>query len=194
LLQGDDNLMVHSENVAFPWQVGMAGLGFDSEAIYRATWTTAEFCSNRLYELKDGYVFGPKPGKVLAKYGYIINPPVNVSRESMMRGVALGLQQLCNHIPPIKLVIDRTLELTKGHEAYFQRGFMDHQLKADGFIHETTPMIKSALYDQYYYTDDIHRSLTKTVKNLGFGDKWQNNHSFLLFDRDTSGPQLIFTS
>jgi hypothetical protein len=191
LLQGDDNLLVHSDNIQFRWRDGMANLGFDSEAIYRNSFDTAEFCSNRLYQLHEGYIFGPKPGKVLAKFGYIINPPLGVTRESMMRGVALGLQKLCNHIPPIKLIIDRVLDLTKGSEAYYQRGYQEHVMKATK-IYDTTPMIKSHLFNQYHYSADIHCSLEKTIGKMNLGDVYNNHNSFLLFDRDTSGPQLIY--
>jgi hypothetical protein len=191
LLQGDDNAMVHTESTKFPWKKGMAGLGFDSDAIYRSSFDTVEFCSNRLYQLQDKYIFGPKPGKVLAKFGYIINPPANVSRESMMRGVALGLQKLCNHIPPIKLVIDRTLTLTEGHEAYYQKGFEDHIMKSR-CLYDSTTMIDYHLYNQYYYHASIHESIKSSLNNMRLGDKYNNPNVILLLDRDTSGPQFVF--
>lgn len=192
LLQGDDNLMRHSESTHFPWKKGMASLGFDSEAIYRSNLLKAEFCSNRLYHVDEGWIFGPKPGKVLAKFGYIINPPSNVSRESMMRGVALGLQSMCNHIPPIKLVIDRTLQLTEGHAAFYQRNFLEHVLKNDK-MYDSNSAIEYGLYDQYYYHPGIHNSLEDTIKKINFGEPYNNPHIMLLLDRDTSGPQMIFS-
>jgi len=193
LLQGDDNLLRHSDDRVFPWQEGMAGLGFDSEATYRGSLEEAEFCSNRLYRTMSGYVFGPKPGKVLAKFGYIINPPSNVSMQSMMRGVALGLEKNCHFIPPIKVVIDRVLELTAGHTAYYQRGFQEHVLKVRE-RYSSTVEIELSLSDQYGWSTHMQCEFSKTVRSLELGDAYADAFADLLFDRDTSGPQRIFGS
>jgi len=193
LLQGDDNLLRHLESGECPWQQGMASLGFDSEAIYRDRLETAEFCSNRLYRTTRGYLFGPKPGKVLAKLGYIVTPPNHVSRESLMRGVALGLRQNCNFIPPIRCVIDRILEITEGAKAYYQRGYLDHVIQVRG-LYEATDDVKVALYDQYYWDNSMQASFEKTVKSLRLGDAYSDSYADLLFDRDTSAPQRIFNN
>jgi hypothetical protein len=191
LLQGDDNAMRHLEQVEFPWKEGMAGLGFDSEAIYRQSFEQLEFCSSRLYNTTSGYVFGPKPGKVLAKLGYIINPPINVSKESMLKGVALGLQKSCNHIPPLKTVIMKILQLTEKHEAYFDRKFMEHKMDYRSF-HEATSDIQLSLDDQYGWSTTMQSEFEASMEGMKFGDKYSCIYSRLLFDRDTSGPQDIF--
>lgn len=198
LLQGDDNCLVHKEDVQFPWQQGMAGLGFDSEAIYRATFEEIEFCSNRLYYTNAGLCFGPKPGKVLAKLGYIINPPVGVSREGLIRGVALGLQKSCNFIPPLKAVVDRLLVLTKDHKAETRwlRGRNQYWLKEITVGHtqvlETTPEIMSSLNSQYDWDYRKQRVFEHQLSEMNLGDKMSHPYFRLLFDRDTSAPQVIF--
>jgi len=120
LLQGDDNCCRHLEKQEFPWQQGMASLGFDSEAIYRRHYFQVEFCSNRLYLTKQGYCFGPKPGRVLAKLGYVINPPEGVAPQSMMRGIALGLKRSCNFIPPLSATVEKVINMTEGYQAWYK--------------------------------------------------------------------------
>lgn len=193
LLQGDDNALRHKEPQKFDWREGMASLGFDSTAIYRSSFDELEFCSNRLYNTSGGYVFGPKPGKVLAKFGYIINPPGGVSRESMMRGVALGLESSCNHIPVLSKVINRVKVLTEGHRAFYQPKFMEHVMKMKRKYH---PIIetKLAISEQYYWTEMMQSIFDQKVEGLKLGDKFQTPLANLLFDRDTSGPQLIFNA
>jgi len=205
LLQGDDNLLRHRECVVFPWQEGMATLGFDSAAQYRSNLEEAEFCSNRLYpvwrtETERGYVFGPKPGKVLAKLGYIINPPKNVRPAVMMRGVALGLQKNCNHIPPLKVVIDRILSLTstvvvteKEQRAVslYQAKFNDHTIKMR-HCYESNVEVDLAIYNQYYWDQRMQSDFTVTVNLLRLGEAYADPFADLLFDRDTSAPQRIF--
>jgi len=191
LVQGDDNCLWHQEPNEFPWRAGMATLGFDSKATYRSDFGEIEFCSCRLYKMTGGYVFGPKPGKVLAKFGYIINPPANVSRESMMRGVALGLKHNCSFIPPLKVVIDRVLELTEGHRAYFERNFIEHSIRVSR-DYVSNQDIDFHLYKQYYWCHSYQAEWAKTVSKLQLGDDYCNPLSQMLFDRDTSGPAQIF--
>jgi len=197
LVQGDDNCMRHAEQVSFPWREGMAGLGFDSEAIYRNHPYEVEFCSCRLYQVASGeWVFGPKPGRVLAKFGYIINPPANVSRESMMRGVALGLKKGCSFIPPINCVIERVLKLTEGYDAYFERKvfapFADEPLKLKRY-HSPCVEVMLNLNMNYHWDYGMQQVFAASVKKLDFGGElW--NYGQLLYDRDTSGPQSIFGS
>lgn len=195
LVQGDDNCMRHVEQTQFPWQQSMAELGFDSEALYRNVVERVEFCSSRIYRTNLGYVFGPKPGKVLAKYGYIVNPPATVAPESMMRGVALGLREMCHFIPPLRSLVERTLELTEGFEAYkmaiarftpFDQSPMKIRRR-----HESTVETMLNLHLNYDWCYGRQREWDSQLKLLRFGDEIAGIPE-LLFDRDTGGPQLIF--
>jgi len=191
LLQGDDNLMRHMEREHFPWREGMAELGFDSEALYRRNADTVEFCSMRLYPTDKGLMFGPKPGRVLSRLGYCVNPPMGVSRESMMRGIALGLKKNCNFVPPLRLVLERVLELTDGHKAVYQRGFQEHVIKVKG-NYEPVSATWHQLYEQYFYSHTDHAWLSEEVSHIQLGDQYKTPIIYKLFDRDTSGPQRIF--
>jgi len=190
LVQGDDNILRHN-GAKINFRPLMAELGFDSVAIYRENLHTAEFCSNRFYKLQRGWILGPKPGKVLAKFGYIVNPPKNVSRESMMRGVALGLRRNCNFIPPIRAVIDRVLELTEGHVAFYERKFLEHTVNVEQ-LYEPTIDVLVHLDEQYCWDTRKQKSFEATVSNMKLGDAYSDPYADLLFDRDTSGPQQVF--
>jgi hypothetical protein len=125
--------------------------------------------------------------------GYVINPPVGVQRESLMRGVAIGLRKSCNHIPPIRVVLDRVLELTKGHDAWFERKFLEHTMKMRD-SYESTVDIELSLADQYDWDAGKQKLFAANVSRLQLGDAYNDPFADLLFDRDTSGPQRIFCS
>jgi len=192
LVQGDDNLMRHPGLKHFNWEKGMASLGFESEAIYRARAEDAEFCSSRIYETTGGVTFGPKPGRVLAKLGYIINPPQGVSRESMVRGIAIGLKKNSYFLPPVKTVIDRLLQLTEGHTAWFERkqfeAFSPSTDRCD-----STVEVMSSLNATYYWDYGIQKQFQVRVDKMQLGDSYSPIASLLL-DRDCGGPQDIFGS
>lgn len=191
LVQGDDNLLRHpvlAERIE--WQSGMASLGFESEAIYRARRQDVEFCSSRLYETSGGITFGPKPGRVLAKMGYIVNPPQGVSRESLMRGVALGLKQTSDFLPPVRAVIDRILQLTEGHMAWFER--KQFEAFARGNYRGTCTIdTMLSLYLNYQWDFSCQTDLEVKLRGMQFGDKYPTLVTLLL-DRDCGGPQQIF--
>jgi hypothetical protein len=190
LVQGDDNLMRHPEQCSFPWGEGMASLGFESEAIYRARREDAEFCSSRLYTTTGGVTFGPKPGRVLAKLGYIINPPQGVSRNSMMRGVAIGLKKNSYFLPPVKTVIDRILQLTEGHVAWFERKQFEAFSPSNDELFSTVDVM-SSLNATYHWDFGTQQQFQVRVDNMQFGEVY-SPIATLLLDRDCGGPQVIF--
>lgn len=194
LAQGDDNCLRHLEWIEFPWQAGMAGLGFDSEALYRRRLDQVEFCSCRIYETQEGVVFGPKPGRVLAKLGYVVNPPVNVSQQSMMRGIALGLERACSYIPPLNAVVQKVISDTEGHKAWVdakKARFEAFEVPIARKTHKACLEVMCNLDMNYQWDYGKQRSLESTLINLRFGDEMKGNVE-LLFDRDTGGPQVIF--
>jgi hypothetical protein len=190
LVQGDDNCMRHPGLVKFPWAEGMATLGFESEAIYRARLQEVEFCSSRIYVASGGVTFGPKPGRVLAKLGYIINPPQGVSRESMMRGVALGLKTTAYFIPPLRKVIDRILQLTEGHDAWYER-VQFAAFSKTSTIQVSTPEVMAGLNLTYDWDYGAQKVFDSVVEKMQFGDSY-SPIATLLLDRDCGGPQQIF--
>jgi len=193
LVQGDDNCLRHAEACEFPWQQGMARLGFDSEALYRENLFDVEFCSCRLYETNEGVVFGPKPGRVLAKFGYIINPPASVTGKSVMRGIALGLKRMVEFVPPLRALVAKTLEMIEGSKAWFaRRAFtpFDEGLKIRR-KHTASVQVMLNLNMQYQWDYTRQRAFESSLSVMKFGGCYPRS-TILLFDRDTGGPQSIF--
>lgn len=87
---------------------------------YRAKskWTTPEkatFLSGRFYRVGSQYVWGPKAGRQIAKIGIDIEfDPHPIQK---LRGVAMGMRNLANHIPLLGVLVRRILELTQGVQA-----------------------------------------------------------------------------
>jgi hypothetical protein len=193
LLQGDDNALAHRDTMKIPFQSGMAELGFDSKASYK-TLDTLEFCSNRVYATDQGYVFGPKPGKVLAKFGVIINPPAGASQNELMRGIALGLKKQTAFIAPLKTVVDHVIRLTKGSEAkYVSRWMRDQEytIKTLG-DYKSTEETTYQLELQYGWTVEMQEEWERYIGSLKFGDDFDHPFAKLLFDRDTLGLNAYF--
>jgi len=91
VIQGDDNLLCHRYlDHRIEWVDRMRDLGFDSEATYRRDILDAEFCSNLVYKCDKGLVFGPKPGRVISKLGYFINPPNILTQRVSSEGQLWG--------------------------------------------------------------------------------------------------------
>lgn len=197
LVAGDDNLMtINAPPIDFvPY---MAKLGFKSEAIVRPTLDEAEFCSCRLYCINGTWVFGPIPGKVLSKLGYINAPPKDVSRESMMKGIAIGLTRVCCFIPPIAAVAKRILELTEDKVAYlgystrFKQEFWHMHFDYTAFDSQFNPDIYASLYMTYGWTYNMQLLLERELSTMDFDYNVPNNSVLnILFDRDTAGPAVV---
>lgn len=192
LVAGDDNVMAINHKKPCDFVGMMKLLGFNSEALYRPDIFTVEFCSCRVYEIDDALFFGPMPGKVLSKLGFINTPPVNVSRESLIRGVAIGLRKLCNYLPPIRALVDRILELTQSTNAYVgpeaQFKGMDWQMDFTSFDTHMSPTVMASLYETYGWTPHLQNSLEASVAQLQLGDVISHPGFLLLCDRDTSAP------
>jgi hypothetical protein len=189
LVVGDDNALRHVENAKYPWVRDMARFGFNSEALYRDRPSQVEFCSNRLVPVKDGWVFCPKPGKVMAKLGYFIDPPKNVSNESLLRGTALGLLKACSASPPLVAYLNRILQLTIGHEAYTPPL---EEWKMDYDVSVPTSETWAVLYDTYNW--DVQRQVLfeQSLAGMVFGDEFQTPLVSTFYDIDTSAPRHYF--
>ncbi len=193
LLQGDDNALCHKERQKFPWVPFMAELGFEAEALYRDTPELLEFCSMRLYMTGEGWVFGPKPGRVLAKLGFVVNPPVNVDLKSLLKGIVLGLRVTAHYIPPLRAVIDRVLELTedvkelsKGQMHKFDK-WQQHKMTSKMRHTEGETMVTLNMVYDWDYVDQAN--LERDLRNMQLGDEWPTPLVELLMDRDVSAPQ-----
>jgi len=193
-VQGDDNAMAHTNKKRIDWVRGMAEFGFESEALYRREIHEIEFCSSRIYSTSEGPCFGPKPGKVLAKFGYIADPPKNVTRESMMRGVALGLEKQVNFIPVLRALVKQILKLTSQHEAHFHNNWFnkdDHKMRVNEFYH-ATDTTTFEMFEQYLWSPSDEINFERELNDMQLGDGWSFYTLVSLCDRDTSAVKLLF--
>jgi hypothetical protein len=186
IVQGDDNVLRHpGEKLDFHWLLML--LGFDCEANYRQSEYDVEFCSNIFYDTTVGVVFGPKPGRVLAKFGYFINPPANLDPLGVLRGVSIGLIEAASFVPIIRSVIDRILVVTSGHREQFIRehSFAFKYVKAKST--SVYPMLNRYDFDAF-----MVEQLEKMVSNLKIGDKLDHPYFEALMDRDTDARKSIY--
>jgi hypothetical protein len=129
---------------------------------------------------------------VLSKLGYIINPPQGVSRESIVRGIAIGLKKNSYFLPPVKTVIDRLLQLTEGHKAWFERKQFE-AFSPSTDLCDSTVEVMSSLNTTYYWDYGTQQQFQVSVDKMQLGDSYSPIVSLLL-DRDCGGPQDIFGS
>lgn len=196
LVCGDDNVMAINTTQIIPFVVSMSMLGFNSEALYRDSIHEVEFCSCRVYYDDDGPFFGPMPGKVLSKFGFVNSPPDDVSRESMLRGIALGLKETCYYLPPIRAVVDRVLTLTDGTTPYVDRSTLFRQ--EEWHMRFYTPntsyvndiSIYASLMNTYGWDPAKQSHLEVVLSRCDFDSVINDPYFNLLCDHDSAGPQV----
>jgi len=188
LVQGDDNLLRHDRRLSPDWGV-LGRLGFKCENIYRRGPEDSEFCSSRLYPVRDGYCFGPKLGRLLNKFLAFNNPPMGVSPMAVARGVALGLVAVATYVPLVAAMVVRVLQLTQGYTAYHEQ--VAEWKMSYSAQHMTT--------DTYAFVDSVYglssrgiRYAEEDISQISFGDSIDTPILRMLFDRDTAARQVIF--
>jgi len=185
VVQGDDNLMIHTGRKMPFIKTVLSYLGFDCECIYRHSIYDAEFCNNIVYDTESGPLFGPKVGRVLCKLGYFVNPPMHIHPKSVLRGVALGFEAVATYVPLMKEVVERILYLTRDYNPYFMRTY-DFKMHYKKAVATNNDYVMYNRYGVYPSMLDEMKSLLTRVENL--------NHPYfiLLFDRDTNAKSSIF--
>jgi hypothetical protein len=188
-VQGDDNAM-SVRNGTYPDVArGMRDLGFDAKFILRSSYVQLEYCSMRITRVKEGYTFGPKIGRIFAKTGYFINPPLNVSRESIVRGTMLGLVQSCHHLAPLMSLIQANLRLCGDAKPYRIR---QEEWKTIGVMCTATTETMADLHEQYFWSRAMQNRLDHTLQRVtSLDDSIDTPLVRLLCDVDTSAPKLL---
>lgn len=116
-----------------------------ADAKYRTS-----FCSGYAWPTPTGSVFGPKLGRVLARYGWWVDPQQRTPSylAGLLRGDTIGRLNFCNHIPFLRVLFKRVLELTSGvSERSQKRTYFT-------FLRNISPPVASdevwrVLYDKY---------------------------------------------
>jgi len=100
----DDNLVADAEKLGFKLKLKRPGHP-----------CRARFCSNAFYPVPDGrYMPAPTIGKCLPKLAYSIATVRRGYERAHLRGVALGLLALTNHVPLLGQYVKKLLEITAG--------------------------------------------------------------------------------
>jgi len=189
LVQGDDNLMRYVKTDVIDWVGYMLEFGFNSEAVFRPTIFAAEFCSILVYMCSKGLVFGPMPGKVMAKLGYYINPPFGIQPASIVRGTALGLYNACSCIPPLRVYLDRLLDLTDKVVPH-RTGFDEWKMKYS--MVEPVPETEITLDYRYGWTGACQHLFKEGLNSAFLGCEFSHPLFNLLCDRDTLAPNAVY--
>jgi hypothetical protein len=185
VVQGDDNLLCYPPGAPIKWKSCMLKLGYKADAIPRASLEDCEFCSSRVYETEAGLTFGPKPGRVLSKIGYIIKPP-NVHPMSVLRGVALGLLAIAAFVPPVASYANRCVRITEGYEAWFTR---DEEWRMKGTRSNLTDVGLAKFCLRHEWTDEMQARLDDSLERWSPGEILDSPEMDWLCDLDTSGPK-----
>lgn len=191
LIQGDDNLMnMSGYERRINWKKRMLEFGYKAIAMYKHDRDKVEFCSMRLYAVKEGVVFGPMPGKVLAKLGVFCDPKMTENPYAMLRGTAMGLIPGCYHIPPLRVVIDRILELTKAIGQAFVKPINENwkmKFKPCTMTVDTWTSLNTIYSWDEWFNSAMESEYNKTT----LGCTHVGPASEYIMDRDTSGPKLL---
>jgi len=107
-----------------------------------------------------------------------------------MRGVAIGLKKNSYFLPPVKSVIDRILQLTEGHKAWFERRRFEAFSPSNDECFSTVEVM-SSLNAAYHWDYGKQRQFQVKLDSMQFGDGY-SPITTLLLDRDCGGPQVIF--
>jgi hypothetical protein len=129
-VMGDDSLQICQEPLNEENLAVQRALGFTPEDTPRLCVSEATFCSARPYHARlqgrDTYVFAPKLGRMITRFGWFCDPPVDAYRNtrkcrarplSYVRGTALGLENQLKCVPGARSYVSSLLSLTTGSKA-----------------------------------------------------------------------------
>jgi len=118
LVCGDDNYVLGCNWLRQHWmsiEPILEQLGLLPKIQIFDDWMMADYCSGWFYPSSRGLIYGPKIGRMLTKMGW---SRTSVTDGPMWaRAVALGLKRDVNHVPVIRAIIAKTLQLTEGIDA-----------------------------------------------------------------------------
>ena len=95
--------------------------------------TMTEFLSCRFYPVLDGYAIGKKPGRVLAKMGWMLYKP-NRTQEvwrSLLKASLLSYKHTGLHVPFLRVYLRVLYENLKDVDALFEDPTLQYRLKGD---------------------------------------------------------------
>jgi hypothetical protein len=184
MVRGDDNLIFAKPEVVEGIVETAASLGFKLKLTKARTVDRARFCSNAFYPTSDrGYVPAPTIGKCLTKLCYTTSTIRKGGERAHMRGVALGLLALTNHVPLLHDYITRVLELTAGaHGKEFQRALAAARMKyLPGTKHDPAAHGDEYVAHMYGVTVDAVSQVRKLIQSMSAPGYYGNPATIAFF-------------
>jgi hypothetical protein len=123
---GDDNVLIREATLAPLSSICYANAGLKSELIERPNSFDATFCSSRFWPTDTGIVLGPKPSRVIAKLGWIVNAPTDRAT-NVLKSKLLSLEDSCRFVPPLNVIIQHNKRLLTATKR-MDRGFDKSQI------------------------------------------------------------------
>jgi hypothetical protein len=190
VVQGDDALLNSEHQFVrhIDWKNAFLNFGFDAVALFRQNVYQVEFCSMRIYPSLQGFVFGPKPGKVMAKLGIFCDPPAKCDPRVLIRGSALSLIRGCWHIPPLRSYLQRILDLTEDVSAHPTRR-EDWQMRFEPC--EEHPDVWYALETTHQWSREMQEGLDRELSSVNLQSCTVGPFFDVLCDRDSSAPKVF---
>lgn len=107
LVGGDDSAVASERPVGIVDTAAQLGYRIELESWLQPA--QLEFFSGVFWPTTDGYVLGPKIGRLLCKIGWCIQPGTKLSSRSWLRANCLGYVQDVAHIPILRALVPRLL-------------------------------------------------------------------------------------
>jgi len=188
LVQGDDNYILHRAKYHVDWPREMAKFGIKSEMEYYDSPYDVPFCSSRILDSQSGPRFTPNVGRLISRIAYFVQPPLNVSPESLVRGTALGLYNAVAHHPPARAYLQRLLQLTEGHEPYYSP-VGDWKMRYPSAA-ESSPDTWADLDKWYGWNHSRQAAWEKELSTMKLHREYVSTAGYHLCEVDTSGPKI----
>lgn len=186
LIQGDD--AASRSPVGMPrinWNVCFADLGFELEYRLVKQPTDLTFCSMLNYPVVGGTCFGPKPGRIFGKTCWLIDPHPKTNFRVIARGVALGLLPAACFIEPLRMWVNRLLEMTEG---VYARPVGAEEWQMSLSYAEPSPQTAAFLAARYGWGPTMRDGLAAELKTMSFGCGLAGPVYNHLIEVDTDGP------
>jgi len=153
-------------------------LGFTATVMFHHTRSIlrTDFLQSRFWlEATGGRVFGPKPGRILARFFWI---PRRYTKHSKYRleaaNMSLGLLSQASHIPIINDICRRVLELERPNVATLEAHPQELASWRVGDSPEEHPHTLSEMSDLYHIPYESLQALRKRCREWSFGEPIDN--------------------
>jgi hypothetical protein len=167
IVMGDDGVLMSKVPLDRDAMVfHYARLGLKAKISYYENPNLVEFCSGYFWHSSGGRVWGPKPGRFLAKIGYSVNEQRDPS--GWMAGVLIGVKQDVSHVPILNTLVSHCLELLGNKRVGAVRD--EHKFHV-GRAHKPTAETYQQFYDIYGCSPADYDSLKNyilSIKTLPF--------------------------